>query len=146
MWQILDKSTILEASREMLDCFLGLYRKRVEPIRNWGCLDGTSHSLDTGCIIKQYADISARRYLAIDLSDRHIKYGFKKCKHLSQLFLIADFLHHLSDNQCAPVLTKATYIAKKYVVVFNHPDEPHFAERMAIESKEGTVKWNLRSH
>jgi 2-polyprenyl-3-methyl-5-hydroxy-6-metoxy-1,4-benzoquinol methylase len=53
MMQILDNPVIWEASRRLLDMYLGLYKKRTDILRKWGCLKSNPSVCDIGCGIGQ---------------------------------------------------------------------------------------------
>jgi SAM-dependent methyltransferase len=136
MMQILDNPIIWEASRRLLDIYLGLYKKRTDTLRKWGCLQSNPSVLDIGCGIGQYADISNEKYLGVDLNERYIKYARKRHQKSNQSFictdvvtglhenskfdlvLMVDFLHHISNDNVASILTAATDLTKEHMVIF----------------------------
>ncbi len=157
LWQLLDNPLIWEFSRFGLDFSFGLYRKRIRAMREWRLLESKPSIIDIGCGIGRYANITEGKYLGIDLNQRYIDYAYKKHRCPNQSFrcadvmtvlsgqstfnlaLIVDFLHHLSDEQCARVLNAASHLAEQYVVSFEPITyQPNPIGRWIVEHDRGT--------
>lgn len=156
MMQILDNPIIWEASRRLLDIYLGLYKIRTDTLRNWGCLQSNPSVLDIGCGIGQYADISKGKYLGVDLNEKYIKYARKRHQKSNQSFictdvvtglhenskfdlvLMVDFLHHISDENVSSILTAAMHLTKGHMAIFEPcPIQIHPVGRWLISHDRG---------
>jgi len=152
----MDNPVVWEMSRRFLDIYLGLYRKRLDILREWGCLRGDPSVLDIGCGIGQYANISKGKYLGVDLNEKYIKYARKRNHKSNQSFICADvvtglnesskfdlvlmvdFLHHISDGNISSILTAATHLTKGYIVIFEPcPNQTHLIGRWLIDHDRG---------
>ena len=161
MMQILDNPIIWESSRRLLDTYLGLYKKRSDVLRKWGCLQSNPSVLDIGCGIGQYADISKGKYLGVDLNERYIKYARKRHHESNQSFvctdvvtglhesskfdlvLMVDFLHHISDENISSILIAATHLTKGHMAIFEPcPDQTHPFGRWLISHDRGAYMRN----
>lgn len=134
--QILDKPAIWEFSRICFDLFFGLYRKRINKIKEWGYYKKNYSVIDIGCGIGQYSKITNGKYLGIDLQPNYINYCKRKYKNSNKLFrcsdasvilqekhrfdliLMVDFLHHVSDDLAVKILHTASLLSNGYIINF----------------------------
>ena len=77
-WQVLDNPVVWEVSRIGLNLSFGLYRKRMQRMRDWGVLQANPSVLDIGCGIGQYANVTEGDYLGVDFNQRYIDYAHSK--------------------------------------------------------------------
>jgi SAM-dependent methyltransferase len=136
-WALLDRPVVWNLNRIALDLVWGLYRRRLQVMRDWGILAGGPTVLDIGCGIGQYAAITSEAYLGVDLNPRYIEYATRRHRRQQQvafraadandlrrepgrfdLVLMVDFLHHLPTERCAALLETAAELSRRYVVSF----------------------------
>jgi SAM-dependent methyltransferase len=156
MIRLLDNPVVWETSRFALDAVFGHYRRRIQRLRDWGLLTQNESMLDIGCGIGQFSKLSQGDYLGIDMNERHIDYATKmkrrdnitfRCADAATLLnegsrfdivLMVDILHHLSDAQCADVLTAASKLAKRCVVSFEPvAEQSNFVARWMNDHDQG---------
>lgn len=152
--KILDNPTIWEIGRTCLDLFFGLYRKRINKIKEWGLFDKNYSVIDIGCGIGQYCNLTKGKYLGIDLQSNYVEYCKRKYKEdgnklfrcadasvilqektTFDLILIVDFLHHIPDDLAVKILHTASLLSNRYIVNF----EPVYEQTNLI------ARW-LREH
>jgi 2-polyprenyl-3-methyl-5-hydroxy-6-metoxy-1,4-benzoquinol methylase len=132
---VLDQPAFWDASRVALDLAFGLYRKRFTLLRKWGLADAGLTVLDVGCGIGHYATMTSGAYLGVDHDPRYIEYARKRhgqpghtfrCMDVARIgecprtdvVLIVDALHHLSDAVCKDLLKNAGSLARYRIVSF----------------------------
>src|ERR1039458_5294803 len=74
----LNSPLVWDLMRNVLDRTYGLYRHRMDVIREWGVLGENSTLLDVGCGTGHYARIAPGRYVGIDIDERYIRHARKK--------------------------------------------------------------------
>lgn len=120
--------------RKSLDLTAGLYRKRLELMKNFG-IDRSVSILDVGCGTGQYSQITAGDYLGIDMDPRYIaaaqqRYGSPQkrfqCVRLQEanlqskqfdITLLMDATHHLSDADLEDLLLVLQSVTRRYLVI-----------------------------
>jgi SAM-dependent methyltransferase len=134
-WQLLDSAVAWEALRLTLDATFGLYRRRISTLEQWGVLADTPSVLDVGCGIGQYSDVTAGRYLGVDMTERYIAHARRRCRDQPlrefraadvttlesenrqfDIVLMVDFLHHIDDASCEKLLGVAARLSRRYVI------------------------------
>lgn len=136
LWDVLDNPALWEASRVALDAGIGLYRRRVALLREWGLLDPPPSVIDVGCGIGQYATMTSNEYVGTDLNCRYVEWAQRRrggphrrfhCADAAELtadgrrfdlVVLVDFLHHLDDEQADGLLRTAGELAGGRVISF----------------------------
>ncbi|MFC2128726.1 class I SAM-dependent methyltransferase [Bacteroidota bacterium] len=132
---ILNNPHIWQFFRGLLEIFFGHYRKRISTIRSFGITDQMT-VLDVGCGIGQYAILTKKKYLGIDMDKKYInlaKQTYKNnslkkflCEDLGKaklsdaafdVSLLVDFTHHLSNEELNHVFVELNRITSKYIVI-----------------------------
>jgi SAM-dependent methyltransferase len=140
--RLLKNPTVWHLTRLGLDLALGLYRKRMRKIREWGVLDGRASVLDIGCGTGQYSALTSGEYVGIDLNAEYVAYARKRCQRPGTTFrcgdvselardgasfdivLMVDFLHHVSDQEAQGLLETVGRLARRSIVSFEPvPDQ-----------------------
>ena len=133
---VLNSPLVWDLMRNVLDRTYGLYRHRMDVIREWGVLGENSTLLDVGCGTGHYARIAPGRYVGIDIDERYIRHARKKypeprfafrCADLAVLatedqrfdaVLAVDVLHHLQERVSLDVLRMCRRLTSGHVLSF----------------------------
>jgi SAM-dependent methyltransferase len=159
---LLDNPLAWEATRRGLDLTFGLYRRRIELLRDWGFDQPEARTLDLGCGIGHYATAAHGDYLGIDLNERYVAYARHRHGSERRRFLVLDLrdlrargeqfdyvlmvdsLHHLPSQSCIDLLGTVRTVAKNIVSFEPVSDQPRRLGRWIIKHDRGNHVRPLR--
>lgn len=138
----------LELERLFFDLLLGVYKHRFRVLEDMN-LRGLS-VLDVGCGIGVYSQLF-NNYVGIDTNPKIIRYlnhessadktfllrDIFQIHHHSDVVLMVDVLHHLSDNICIETLDHAKKICDKLIIFDPLKDQKHFLAKLFIRLDRG---------
>ena len=132
--KILDNSLIWRIFRKGIDLVFGLYRKRIQVIRDFGITKDMS-VIDIACGTGQYSRITDADYLGVELNNKYVEaanktYGTEKRRFICadantavikdsayNVAILIDATHHLSDPENKNLLATLNRVASRSIVV-----------------------------
>lgn len=135
--RVLENPFIWDLSRYFLDSVIGLYKKRIQLLKDLDIFKVNPSVLDVGCGTGLFAEVTRGYYVGIDSNIRSINRAKSKrykdekifrCVDLNTLqnektkfdvVLIVDVLHHLDSQECIKLFKAAAKITNKYIVSFD---------------------------
>jgi SAM-dependent methyltransferase len=135
--KVLASPFIWDLSRYLLDLTCGLYKKRIQLLKDLAIFKDNPSVLDVGCGTGLFAEVTGGYYVGLDSNIRSINRAKSKryqnekifrCVDLNMLkeertmfdvVLIVDILHHLDNQECSELFKAISKMTNKYLISFD---------------------------